>query len=87
MLICIVMKQKNDVIKEATNTIYFSIDEFLENHWNDIKNKRNETKDEYLKNIEDYITLVKESPKKTKTKEYKRTNKNEMKKARKRKIK
>ena len=30
-LICIKMKQQNDLIKEATKTICFSIDEFLKN--------------------------------------------------------
>ena len=64
-MICIIMEQRNDVIKEAKKTICFSIDEFLEKMWKGIKIE----KSKYLEDITEYDTLVKNVPKKTKTKE------------------
>jgi hypothetical protein len=70
-MICIIMEQKNDVIKEAKKTICFSIDEFLEKMWEDIKIEKKIEKSKYLEHITEFIHLVKNVPKKTKTKELK----------------
>tara|TARA_Y100001970_G_C13848294_1_gene658020 strand:+ start:87 stop:728 length:642 start_codon:yes stop_codon:yes gene_type:complete len=62
IMICICMIQKNDIMKEAIKTIYFSVDEYLEKLFSSFN-------DEYKNNIKIYIDHIKQVPTKTKTKD------------------
>lgn len=66
-MICIIMKQRDENIKEAKKTLYFNIDELLNKFWESLDISR----DLYLLNIKDYVNHVKEIPKKTKTRDLK----------------